>query len=320
MTCVRADPAARTERGSRASAEASANGHPEVAVLVLNWCNEADTVRCLASVRAAQYPNLAPLLIDNGSPDGSGVRVAARFPDVDYLQTGENLGYTGGNNAGFAWARARGAEFVLVLNNDAELEPDCVTWMVELAAADPRIGLVAPKILDREDRARIWYAGGSLATLRATGVHWREGDADRPGREAAPGTRITFATGCCFLISRRALDAVGGFEPSYFAYNEDVDLSFRLTRGGFHLAYEPRARVYHRGGDGRPSPFQIRMRDRNRRRFARLRLTPAQRLAFGAWFYASRLARGLEYAAAGDRARAVAIASGAFGRLGPESA
>lgn len=313
-------PAVETESSTSPLGTPTPAGCPAVAVLVLNWCNEADTVRCLDSVRRLEYPSAAPLLIDNGSPDGSGERVAARFPEVAYLQTGANLGYTGGNNAGFAWARAHGADYALVLNNDAELDPACVTRLVELAESDPRLGLVAPKILDREDRGRVWYAGGSLSALRATGVHWREGDPDEPGDDVAPGTRITFATGCCFLISRRALDAVGGFEPSYFAYNEDVDLSYRLARAGFALAYEPRARVYHRGSPGRPSPFQIRMRDRNRRRFARLRLTPAQRLAFAAWFYPSRLARGLFYAAARDRARAAAIVSGAFGPLGLEGA
>lgn len=298
----------------------NAHERPAVAVLVLNWCGEADTTKCLESLRRAEYPAFTPLLIDNGSPDGSGDRLAARFPDIPYLQTGENLGYTGGNNAGFAWARARGFDYVLVLNNDAELAPDSLKRLVELAEANSHLGLVAPKILDREDRTRIWYGGGSLSTLRATGLHWREGDVDRPERDPTPGTPITFATGCCFLISRAALDVVSGFEPSYFAYNEDVDLSYRLAHAGFGLAYEPRARVYHRGAHGSPSPFQIRMRDRNRRRFAQLRLTTSQRLAFGAWFYTSRLVRGLEYAAARDRARAAAIASGALSPLGPERA
>lgn len=296
--------------------EADAATHPSVAVLVLNWCNEADTVRCLASLRESDYPNLLPLLIDNGSPDGSGDRVAQQFPDVPYLQTGANCGYAGGNNHGFAWARARGTDYVLVLNNDAELAPDCVSRLVAIADADPSVGVVAPKILDREDRTRIWFAGGSLSVLRATGTHWREGALDRVADDPAPGSHITFATGCCFLISRRALAAVGGFEPSYFAYNEDADLSYQLARAGFGLALEPRARVYHRGSPGPPTPFQIRLRDRNRRRFAKLRLALPQRMVFAVWFYASRFARVVQYAAARDRARAVAIASGMFGPLG----
>lgn len=289
-----------------------------VAVLVLNWCNEVDTARCLQSVLEVRYPNVVPLLIDNGSPDGSGDRLSARFPEVAYLQTGANLGYTGGNNAGFAWAIERGADYVLVLNNDAELDAECVSNLVALAEATPGVGVVAPKILDREDRTRVWYAGGSLSVSRATGTHWREGELDRSEDDPVPGTRITFATGCCFLITRSALDAVRGFEPSYFAYNEDADLSYRLAQAGFALAYDPRARVYHRGSHDGPSPFQIRMRDRNRRRFARLRLTPVQRVAFDLWFYASRLARWVEYAAAGDRPRAAAIVSGALGPLGSE--
>lgn len=288
---------------------------PRVAVLILNWCNEIDTIRCLDSVRASDYPNALPLLIDNGSPDGSGARLAERYPDVAFIQTGANCGYAGGNNYGFDWARARNVAYVLVLNNDAELAPDCITRLVALAEGDPTIGVVTPKILDRDDRARIWYAGGSLSVLRASGTHWREGARDSAADDPAAGTRITFATGCCFLITRRALEVVRGFEPSYFAYNEDVDLSYRLVDAGLDLALEPAARVYHRWSAGPPTPFQIRQRDRNRRRFAKLRLAPPQRLGFAVWFYTTRVARCIQYAALRDRARAVAIARAAVGAL-----
>src|SRR5688500_11427372 len=97
-----------------------------VVVIVLNWCREEDTAECLRSLEASDWPNLTILLVDNASGDGSGDRLHARFPHVAYLQTGANLGYTGGNNRGFAWALAHGADHVLVLNNDTVVDPACI--------------------------------------------------------------------------------------------------------------------------------------------------------------------------------------------------
>ena len=83
---------------------------PSVVAIVLNWCGEQDTVDCIESLRRATYPALRILLVDNGSPDGSGDRLHTRFPDVSYLTTGANLGYAGGNNRGLERAIADGAE------------------------------------------------------------------------------------------------------------------------------------------------------------------------------------------------------------------
>lgn len=286
-------------------------------VVVLNWCNEADTAACLRSVLAQDHPSVTPLLVDNGSPDGSGERLATAFPEVAYLQTGRNLGYTGGNNSGLAWARASGADHVVVLNNDAVLEPDCVSRLLAAARGDPAVGLVAPKILALDDPRRLWYAGGSLSRVRGLGLHWREGEPDDPRRDPPAPVPVTFATGCCFLITRAALEAVGGFEDAYFAYGEDADLSHRLAERGLRLVYEPAARVHHRDPAvrGEPSEFHIVQRDRNRRRFARLRLGVARRGAFWCWFYPTRAVHLVRYLSRGDRRRARAIWRGMWGPL-----
>ena len=306
-----------------ADACARATRPVRVVVVVLNWCNAPDTAACLRSVAAAaaharhQGVEVVPLLVDNGSPDGSGAQLAAEFPDVHYVQTGTNLGYTGGNNAGFAWARQAGADHVVVLNNDALLEPECLVYLVRAVAARDRIGCVAPKILARTHPDRVWFGGGVLVRLRATGRHWGEGRRDDPAADPPPGVEITFVSGCCFLLTRAALEAVGGFEASYFAYNEDADLSDRLVRAGYRIVYEPRARVLHPESPGRDalSAFEIVQRDRNRRRFARLRLTPTERLVFYSWFYPSRAVLAARYAADRDWPRAHAVVRGATAPL-----
>jgi GT2 family glycosyltransferase len=203
---------------------------------------------------------------------------------------------------------------VVVLNNDTEVEPGCVRRLVAVADADPGVGLVAPKILVHGAPDTLWYAGGDLALARGTGRHRGEGVHDAG---FAPGGRagdVSFATGCCFLITRAALEATGGFDEAFFAYNEDVDLSWRLLRAGFRLRYEPAARLYHKVpvAPVEPSPFQITQRDRNRRRFVRLRLNAAARARFAAWFYPTRAVHLARYLLRGDGARAAAIVKGAL--------
>ena len=281
---------------------------PAVTAVVLNWCGEEVTRECLRSLLAADYPALTILLVDNGSPDGSGERLHAAFPRVAYLQTGSNLGYTGGNNRGITWALEHGAEHVLVLNNDTVVEPDAVARLVEAAGEGSQVGAVAPKILYFGEPGRIWFAGGIFSAARGTGLHERQGQRDLPAADGRVRD-ITFVTGCCCLLTAAALRAVGGFAEDFFAYVEDVELSLRLSRAGYRLLYQPAARVRHHVRDAAagPTPFQILHRDRNRRRLARRHLAPGQRLLFAARFYPTRLLKLVHYAGIGDWNRAGAI-------------
>ena len=93
---------------------------PAVTAVVLNWCGEVVTTECLRSLLASDYKPLKALLVDNGSPDGSFERLRALFPNLDFIQTGKNLGYAGGNNRGIEWAMRDGADYVLILNNDID--------------------------------------------------------------------------------------------------------------------------------------------------------------------------------------------------------
>ena len=116
---------------------------PTVTVVVLNWNNLPDTIECLESLRAVTYPALRLLVVDNGSTDGSEAALRARFPGLELLQTGENLGFAGGNNAGIRRALEGGADHVLLLNNDTTVDPGFVTAMVDAARANPRAGLLS---------------------------------------------------------------------------------------------------------------------------------------------------------------------------------
>jgi len=280
------------------------------AVVLTHGGAEEITAACFDSLLAQDYPALTVLLVDNASYDGSGARLRDRYSGrIEYLQTGGNFGYTGGNNRGMSHAVKNGAEYVVVMNNDTVLEPTCVSWLVRSALEAPdRLGAVAPKILYFDDPSRIWFAGGDLSYTRAIASHRRELELDTPG-EAPRLDEMTFATGCCFLMPAPVVLATGGFREDFFIYCEDVELSMRLVQAGYKLYYQPAARMLHREPPRPPesTPFQILHRDRNRRRIARQHYTAWQRLVFAVWFYPTRAVRFLQYALRGEWSCAAAI-------------
>lgn len=281
---------------------------PAVTAVVLNWCAERDTRACIESLRRSSYPNLRILLVDNGSPDGSGERLHRELPDVEYLQTGSNRGFTGGNNRGMEHALAGGADYLLLLNNDTVAEPECVGELVCAAQEHPAVGAVAPKILRMDDPRTLWFAGGELSLVRALGRHRGEGATDRRPRDRTT-EEVSFLTGCCLLLPAPVVRRAGGFEEDFFAYVEDVELSLRLRSLGYALVYAPAARLLHRvpPRGQTPTPSKIFYRDRNRRRLARRHYSPLRRFAFNFFFYPSRLLRAAQYLGRGDRARLRAL-------------
>jgi GT2 family glycosyltransferase len=271
------------------------------AIVVTHGGAEDVTAACFDSLVAQDYPALTVLLVDNASFDGSGARLRDRYPRFEYLNTGGNLGYTGGNNRGMAYALERGADYVLVLNNDTVVDAACVSQLVRSALSVPdRLGAIAPKMLYFDDPSRIWYAGGDLSYPRALARHRRELERDDPS-EPPRLDAMTFATGCCFLMPAATARAMGGFREDFFIYCEDVELSIRLTRGGYHLYYQPAARLlHHEPLVPQPTPFGILHRDRNRRRIARQHLSIPQRVVFALWFYPTRMIRFAQYVLRGE--------------------
>ena len=287
---------------------------PQVTAIVLNWQGEDDTAACIDSLLGQRGVDVRILLVDNASPDGSGQRLHARYPQLDYLETSANLGYAGGNNEGLRWALERGAEWILVVNNDTVAAPDCLARLCKAAAREPRVGALAPLIVRHDDPGRIWFAGGTFSPLRALGTHEHEGErtSDVVGDSADEWRECSFLTGCCLLLRADALRDVGLFRADYFAYVEDVELCLRLRRAGWRLGWVPGAQLAHRVPPfaAPPSAFQIVMRDRNRRRLVREHYTPGRRAAFLLWFWPTRMVHLVRYLVAGDLARTKAILTG----------
>jgi len=100
------------------------NAPPQVCCVVLNWNGWADTLECLSALKECRYPSLTIIVVDNGSTDDSAARIKSAHPDILVLESGSNLGFSGGNNIGIRHALATGANYVWLLNNDTKPASD----------------------------------------------------------------------------------------------------------------------------------------------------------------------------------------------------
>ncbi|MEI7748283.1 MAG: glycosyltransferase family 2 protein [Chlorobiaceae bacterium] len=213
-------------------------------IVVLNWNGAEETIACLESLAPVLVKGYKLLVVDNGSTDGSPEKIRRAFPAVEQLCLSANLGYAGGNNAGFRRVQEMQAEFVIFLNNDTIVDVGFCAPLVETLRLLPLAGIAVPKIYywDRPDL--LWYAGGvvRLSTGLICHVGLRQKDApefDRPGSTG-------YATGCCFAMRCRDFEAVGGFDEQFAMYAEDVDLSLRVRALGKSIEYVPSSRVWHK--------------------------------------------------------------------------
>ncbi|HEY4689894.1 MAG TPA: glycosyltransferase family 2 protein [Anaerolineae bacterium] len=217
------------------------NAWPRVTVVVLNWNGRGYLSDCFDSLHALDYPRdrLELLMVDNGSTDDSVAFVRAQYPQVKIVETGKNLGFAGGNNAG---ARAASGEYVAFLNNDAHVYPDWLPELVRAVQSDPDVACVGSRMMDLTG-TRVEFGGSSINFY---GYGYQEGY-DRTNSAAHRGTHpAIFACGGAFLVRRDVFLESGGLDEDYFIYYEDVDLGWRLWVMGYKVLYVGSAVVLHK--------------------------------------------------------------------------
>lgn len=211
---------------------------------MLNWNDGDTTLACLRALARTRYDRLTTIVVDNGSHDGSADRIAAEMPAVRLVRNPVNLGFTGGVNTGIRAAMDLGADFVWLLNSDALTGPDVLARLVDVAQADPAIGLVSPVFNDPDAPDRLEFCLGRFdprsrvadqTTDPAVAARWM---AQEPDRVLLIGTAL--------LVSRRLIETIGMLDDRFFAYVEDVDYSLRSTAAGFRNVAVPDAVVGHK--------------------------------------------------------------------------
>jgi GT2 family glycosyltransferase len=213
----------------------------KLVAVVVNWNGGDETQAALASLSGLEV-----ICVDNGSTDGSDASVAERFPDVELIRTGLNLGFSGGHNIGIRRALDRGADWVLLLNNDAVADAGLPAALADAARARPDAGVLACKVFFSQPNDVLMYAGGSVHLL----LGWwgrQEGFGHRDDGSFDVLRDVDRATGAAMAVSREAIAAAGLLDEQLFAYAEDVDWCLRIRAAGFAIVFVPGAKVWHVG-------------------------------------------------------------------------
>jgi GT2 family glycosyltransferase len=220
---------------------------PSVYIILVTYNMKTAALRCLASLRNLTYPDARVVVVDNGSEDGTEVATRSRFPEVTVIQTGKNLGYTGGNNCGIRYALDAGADYTLILNPDTVLaNPDFLTRMVEHLEQHARVGIAGPRVFLREPgrvQNTVLFAPGLWRNIGA----W-VGTRLHPRSYELSGSRVVDAevlNGVCLLMRSACLREIGLFDENIFMYVEDVDLDDRARRRGWLVRYLPIDSIVH---------------------------------------------------------------------------
>lgn len=249
-------------------------------IVVLNWRGADDTITCLHSLLALQGAAFRIVVCDNGSADGSYERIRdwlqaqrdshaylrdhplreltreqaeqlppASPPGLFLVQTGANLGYSGGNNVGIRLALTDPrTEFVWLLNNDTEVEPDSLLRLVERCQARPDIGICGSKLVYHHDRSQIQGLGGLFNPWLATSLHYQINQSSAVVYQDDEVDRhLDYIVGASMFLRARLLKDIGLLEERYFLYFEEIDLA-RRARGRYAIGMATASVVYHKEG------------------------------------------------------------------------
>ena len=270
-------------------------------MVVVTWNRLLLLRSCLQSLtRQNLNQTFEVVVVDNGSDDGSPEMVLQEYGKstrfrLQLIRNPQNRGFCAANNQGFA---VSDSEFVALLNNDAEAEPD---WLAKLASAfdgRPDVGMAASKILVHEDPRRIDKAGH---LIYPDGQNRGRGSGELDEGQYNRVEEILWPDGCAAMYRRAMLDRIGGFDEDFFAYADDAELGLRARIAGWKCLYMPEAVVrHHRGATlGVRSSRRLELIERNRVLLA-VKLFPWSLLWLNGVYYGIRLGAGVWAAITGQ--------------------
>ena len=214
----------------------------DVQISLVNTDNAELLRRCLASLPAAAGAiTWRASVVDNASRDGSGKVVRREFPWARLLENGRRLGFSANHNQVIGDVVGHdSARYVLVLNEDTELEPGSLEQLVSFADREYRLGAAGPRLVEKDGRDQISY-------FRFPGVLEQFWSTLRPGRRPRRVEGEGWLNGSCLLIRTEALRQVGPLDARFFIFFEDTDIGLRLLRAGWRSAVCDSSRVVHHG-------------------------------------------------------------------------
>ncbi len=239
-----------------------------ISIVIVNWNGYDDTVVALTSIKKMDKRgcDVSVIVVDNGSTNDSVSVIKHAHPWPTLIETGKNLGFTGGNNVGMKTALQSGADVVWLLNNDIICERNALKILD--AFDDPGVGIAGSKIYfapgreyhkdrySKSERGRVfWFAGGLVDWDNMYASHRGVDEVDNGQYDKTIET--AFITGCSMMIRRETIEKIGFLDDKFYLYLEDLDYCLRAKYAGYRLLYVPSSIIWHvnagsSGGPGNP--------------------------------------------------------------------
>jgi len=213
---------------------------PKVSIIILNAFRTTDLEECLESLKKTDYPDFEIIVVDCLT-EGIAAFISTKFPDVRLIALKEDIGPAAMHNVGMKNANPD-SRYLAFLDNDIAADPCWLKALVQCIDSDGKIGAVQSKIM-LYDKPGFFNTRGNKANFLAVG--WPDGynepdDGDNRVRE------IAFPSGACMIMRREALEKVGGYDPDYFIYADDMDTGFRIFLAGYRILSCPKSVIFHK--------------------------------------------------------------------------
>lgn len=236
---------------------------PLVSIVSVQYGHSEVTLEMIESLKQISYPNFEIIIVDNASPDGNPDIVKEKHPDIIYIKSDENLGFAGGNNLGFHVAKGK---YILMLNNDTEVQIGFLEPLVEKMENGPKIGIVSPKIKFFHSPDTLQYVGYehiNAITQRGGARGFGEKDTGQYDEDA----EAAYGHGAAMMIPMRVIKEVGLMADVFFLYYEELDWAHRIRNAGYRIYYVHNSLIYHKESistGGRVSALRAYYMTRNR--------------------------------------------------------
>lgn len=221
---------------------------PLVATVILNWNGRQDTLECLSSLQAVDYPRHMIIVVDNGSTDGAAAAIAEQFPEVVVIINATNLGFAEGCNVGIRRALDENASFVYLLNNDTVVDPHFLRPLLSCFESDRRIGIVSSVNYLYDQPDTLWFGAPPTGMHRLIRNMLHREDLVRliPDCSQQEYQELIYVPGSSIMLSRALIEHIGLFDDRFFAVYEDMDLCFRAIQNGYRVYLLTTSKVWHK--------------------------------------------------------------------------
>ena len=237
-----------------------------VSVIIVNFDGGPFLSACLGSVLNQVYPDFEVICVDNDSSDGSLENAQRTFPQLTFVANRVNTGYAGGVNAGMRHATGK---YIVPMNMDAEMAPNCLSAMASFLDHNPATGAVSPKILLAYDTTTVNTEG---LNIHVSGLGFCRGLSKKDNHNSKP-QRVPGFSGCCYMIRREVLEQMGGLPEECFMGNDDVLASWFTRLLGYEIHTVPETFVRH-VYDPKLNPEKLFLLERNREALLFMGLRP----------------------------------------------